>query len=436
MKNFKLRILLWGAVFLWLGVLRFEMALPRVNENFIGFYNGQSVELQGQISNEPDVRETHQKITVGNIKINSRDRSGPVHGKILINTFKSMNLEYGDEVELKCRIQEPGVIESEDRGPDFDYGRYLSVKGIYSVCYSADSIQKIDGDKYFAQKIYGDFLGLKQKFKRVIDSVLPLPSSGVLNAMLLGYRQELTDEMSNSFSQVGLSHIVAISGLHITILAGILFYLFILCGVPRQKSFWPAVIILFLYVALIGFRPSAVRALIMGGLVLYALKIGRLAKALNALVLAAVVLLIINPKLLMFDVGFQLSFLAVLGILYFYPLLNKKTIKQKNNKAKFFNTSLGQAIKSILLVTVAAQILTLPLVFYYFRVISLVAPLANLLVLPILPIIMVGGLLLILIGLISVKLALVPGIMVWVLISYVLKVVDVLGQIPWGHFTF
>jgi competence protein ComEC len=228
---------------------------------------------------------------------------------------------------------------------------------------------------------------------------------------------------------------VAISGLHITILAGILFYLFILLGVPRQKSFWPAVLILFLYVCMIGFRASAIRAFIMGTLVLYALKIGRLSKSINALVLAGAILLLINPKLLLWDVGFQLSFLAVLGILYFYPLLTK-TLKHKNTKTQLLNNRFVDVVVSIFFVTLSAQIFTLPLVFYYFRVISLVSPLANLLVLPILPVVMVSGLILIILGLIWSKLAFAFGILIWLLLSYIFKVVELLSQIPFGHFTF
>jgi len=434
------RIILLGAFFLFLGILRFNISVPVIDENHIKHYNDSVIEFTGQISSEPDVREKHTKLILNNLELacrspveldvleGSRGEGGKVQGKILVNAYKYGDYNYADWVKIECELNTPGIIESDNEfSRDFDYGRYLGVKGIYSTCYKPESIEKIN-NQYLTinNKIYKKLINSKQKFKEIIDANLPLPQSGLLNAMLLGYKRELLPEIADQFSQTGMSHIVAISGLHITIIAGILFYLFILLGVPRSKSFWPALTILFLYIIMIGFRASATRAFIMAALLLYALKIGRLSKSINALILAGSVLLIINPKLLLYDIGFQLSFLAVLGILYFYPLFNK-WLEFISDKYK---------IRSIIGVTLSAQILTLPLVVYYFGILSIISPVANLLVLPILPVVMVGGMILIILGLIWAKLAFIFGILIWIILSYVLKVIELLSQIPYAFFKF
>lgn len=425
-SNFKIRLLFLGVIFLFLGLGRYEMSLPKIDENHIAFYNGQTIEFVGQIAAEPDVREKHVKITVNSQQLTVNKRGIKVKGKVLVNYYKFSDFNYGDWVKIRCELETPGVIETDDNGQDFDYGQYLSVKEIYSVCYRPELVEKIwfnrgttrNSTRNYAEAFYTGVINVKHKFKNIIDQNLSLPQSGLLEAMLLGYRRELSSEIIDQFSKTGISHIIAISGLHITIIAGLLFYFLMILGVPRQRSYWPALFILFLYVLMIGFRASAIRALIMGAALYYALVIGRLKNSINVLILAAVVLLLINPKLLMFDVGFQLSFLAVLGILYFYPLL-EKWLAFITDRYK---------IRSLICLTLSAQVLTLPLIFYYFGHLPIVSPLTNLLILPILPVVMVGGIIMIFLGLIWSKLAFVMGIFLWVILSYVIKVAEILSM--------
>ncbi len=446
----KYRLMFLGAIFLFLGILRFAVSMPKINENQIAFYNNSKAEFAGQVVAEPDMREKYVKLTLGHLEIQKGNgRLHRIQGKALVNVYKYYeNYNYGDWLKVKCRLEKPGIIAAKgDFSRNFDYGKYLAVSGIFSVCYRPENIERLASVKPKIIRRYTEvFLGAvfkaKQKFKKIIDKNLPLPHSGLLEAMLLGYRRELPKEIIKQFSQTGVSHIVAISGLHISILAGILFYLFVLLGVPRQKSFWPTVAILFLYVILIGFRASAVRSFIMAMFLLYALKIGRLSKSVNALIFAGVILLALNPKLLMADVGFQLSFLAVLGILYFYPLFIKalkprqRISPSRKNILRFLNSRFFNSVLSIVFVTFSAQILTLPLVVYYFGVLSVISPLANLLILPILPVVMIGGIILIVLGLIWSKLAFMFGILVWIILSYILKIIEFLSQMPFGHFEF
>jgi len=452
--RFRYRIILLGAIFLFLGILRYEISLPKVNQNHIAFYNGQQVELIGQISSEPDARERYVKLTISNLQLTinkkqSKVKNKKVKGKVLVNAYKyGGDYNYGDWVKVRCKLEKPGIFESGNKGRDFDYGQYLSVKGVYAVCYRPDFVKKVavdlSGLARIKTRIYAKVIDAKQKFKNIIDQNLPLPQSGLLNAMLLGYRRELSPEIIDQFSKTGVAHIIAISGLHITFIAGILFYFFIILGVPRQKSFWPAILILFLYVLMIGFRASAIRAFIMGAALFYALKIGRLKNSINILILAAVILLLINPKLLFFDISFQLSFLAVLGILWFYPFLSNwlasislagvknmfhiKQRKHEDQSTQKISSVFGKGkFCSVVALTLSAQALTLPLVFYYFGRIPIISPITNLLILPLLPVILVLGILMILLGLIWSKLAFGIGILLWLILSYIIKVTSILS---------
>jgi len=432
-KNKIYRVIFLGAVFLFLGALRFKISEPKINQNNIAFYNNQQIEFVGKIVDEPEMREKSVKLTIDDLKIYKKNNAlFPVSGKILVNYYKFNDLKFGDLIKVKCKLQKPGIIKS-NVWRDFDYGKYLSVKNIYSVCYRSEISKFVEDDKFifyqsFTNKLFFNFenelILLRKKFKKIIDLNLPLPESGLLNAVLLGYRQEIPNDLRANFSKAGVSHIVAISGLHISIIALIVFYIFIWFGVSRRKAFLPSILFLFLYVAMISFRASAVRAFIMSALALYALKIGRLKFSFNLLVLAGIILLLFNPKLLIFDVGFQLSFLAIAGILLFFEKIQKwLEIFISNFK-----------IRSIVAITLSAQILTLPLVFYYFGVISFISPISNLLILPILPFVLVGGILLIIFGLIYGQLAFVFGwFLIWFL-KYIIFVVEILVKIPGGWF--
>jgi len=238
-----------------------------------------------------------------------------------------------------------------------------------------------------------------------------------LSAIILGDRSELDLETKNLFSQTGISHIISISGMHISIVSILTFWILIYFGLSRKKAFYFIVIFLIFYLCLIGFIASAIRAVIMGLILMYGYKEGRLANSGRALVFAAGILLLINPRLLRWDVGFQLSFLATFGIIYFYNYINNFL-----NKVRM----ISEKINAILAVTLSAQVLTLPLVFYYFNVFSYVSPITNLLVIPVLPVILIFGLLLISIGFIWSKIAFVLSIFIYFILEYIIKISEIL----------
>ena len=237
-------------------------------------------------------------------------------------------------------------------------------------------------------------------------------------------KRKLSEDLKQKLNIAGVRHITAISGMHIMILSGILMYLGIALGLYRGQAFYFAIILLLLFIIMVGAPASAIRAGIMGGLFLLAQKVGRLKSASRVIVFAAAVMLAFNPLLLKLDVGFQLSFLAVMGIIYLMPIFQYYFLKW------FPIKFLG----GLLSMTLAAQVFTLPILIYNFGYVSLVAPFTNVLVVPLLPYIMISGFIFGLSGMILQSLGWVLSWPSWLLLTYLVIVVDFFSQAPKASF--
>lgn len=393
---------------------------PKIDKNHLAFYNNQGqTTFQGLVIKEPDRRANHVKLTVEAPVVGIHE-SPLLRGRVLVNSYLYPEYQYGDLLEITCRLKTPEPVE------DFAYDKYLAKFKIYSLCYQP-KIKLIEKNR--GNRLYGKILQLKNKLAKIIDSSLPIPHSALLKAILLGQKKEIPQDLLNKFSRVGISHIIAISGMHITIITAILFNFFLAIGIRRKISFYLIAASLILFVTMIGFPASAVRASIMGIINLLAMQVGRLNKSSWSLILTATIMLAINPLLLFYDVGFQLSFMAVLGIM---KLSNKIEIIWQRLKLKI-PTTLG--IRESLTMTLAAQITTLPLIIYHFGQASLISPLANILILPLLPIIMILGFSFTLVGLISLSLTRVLFWFEWLILSYLIKVVEIFTSWQWTAVT-
>ncbi|MFH1610371.1 MAG: ComEC/Rec2 family competence protein [Patescibacteria group bacterium] len=393
---FFITILIIGLI---IGVLRFDISKP--GDNSVAALNEDKIIFIGTVDEAPLSKINKQTMVLNLIEIYNKKYVD----KVLVTTELYPRYEFNQKLKISCELKKPGKFEN------FDYGEYLANSGIYMLCY----YPKIEILGYAEKKNIKEFF-INLKFKQVdlINTNLSPPYSSLLSAIILGEKSELDNSTREIFSKAGISHIVAISGMHIAIISLIFFYFFLYLGFSRQKSFKYIFIILIFYLLLIGFKASAIRAVIMGLIVMYGLKEGRLSSSGRAIIFAATFLLLLNPRLLRFDVGFQLSFLATIGIIYFYPFINKwiKIISEK--------------IRGIISITLSAQVLTLPLVFYYFGIVSFISPITNVLVLPILPFLMVFGLLFVSIGFIWQPIATFLGILIWIVLEVIIKISEIL----------
>lgn len=388
-------------LFLVFGVYRHQqiiLNIPHVEE--------QNVNFVGLVVEEPDVRETHTKLTL--IKTEPRT----IEGKVLVTVGRYPEYQYGDKLKITGELQKPQVFA------DFNYRDYLIKDGIYSVIYFPE-IELIEKESFREQfsETYGKILRFKEKLRESIEKNLSPPQSSILAAVLLGDKRKISDEFKEKLNIAGLRHITAISGMHVAILTGILMTAFIGFGFRRKPAFYLTIIIITFFIVMTGLQSSAVRAGIMGGILLLARYLGRVSISSRALVFAAAVMLAMNPLLLRLDVGFQLSFLAVLGIIYLMPYL-EKWIKFR-----------------ILAMTLAAQIFTLPILIYNFGYISSVSPLTNILIVPLLPFIMISGFIFASAGVIWPLLGWLIAWPVWLLLSCVVKIIDTFSQLSFAAVT-
>jgi len=229
-----------------------------------------------------------------------------------------------------------------------------------------------------------------------------------------GDKRKITDDLKEKLNVAGVRHITAISGLHVAILTSILMTILISVGFWRQQAFWFSIILITLFIVMTGFQSSAVRAGIMGGIFLLGQYSGRMGVSSRLIVIAAALMLTHNPLLLKLDVGFQLSFLAMIGIIYLMPVF----------QGWFRKIPTMFQLRDVLAMSLSAQVFTLPILIYNFGYLSLVAPITNILIIPLLPFIMLLGFISGFIGIIFQPLGWVLSWPVWGLLTYLIKVID------------
>jgi len=402
-KNKKMVVAGGAILFLALGVWRTNNSLENVKKSLSGAKIGPA-EFTGTVSKEPEIDEKYQKIIVEDEEKN----------EILINSDVYPKYKYGDQLKISCVLEKPkNYTES-----NFNYPMYLAKDGIYRICNRAEiSLLRSNGGNAF----YSFVLFLKNKFEEKISAVFPDPEGAYLKGLLLGGSKRMTRDLSEAFQKTGTTHAVAVSGYNVTIVAAFLMWIGIWLGLWRQQVFSFALIGIIFFVLMTGAPSSAVRAGIMGSLVIWAMKEGRLAHSTNAILFAAASMLAINPLLLRYDAGFQLSFLATLGIVWLYPLFEK-----------YFQRGSANIFKETLLMTMAAQIFVLPILLNSFEKLSIVSPLANLIILPVIPVIMGAGFLAGIAGLILVPLSKLIGFLPYVLLKAELYAVQLMASLPWA----
>ena len=252
-------------------------------------------------------------------------------------------------------------------------------------------------------------------------------AKGVAEAIVFGYKEDLDQDWMDAFSKTGTIHVLAVSGLHV----GIIFFLLSsILGLSKSKgwSLWfksaIAVLVLFLYALLTGFSPSVSRAALMFSAVIVGKAIGRDSSIYNTLCFAAFILVLIDPMSI-FNVGFQFSFLAVVGIV-FYNDYFRALLPQ--------STWLGDRIVSLLAVSLAAQLVTFPLGLYYFHQFPNYFLVSNLIVIPCITVILYAGIFFVAFGWLADSIAQFFAWLTEAYIQFIYAVVHFLEKLPFAFF--
>jgi competence protein ComEC len=261
---------------------------------------------------------------------------------------------------------------------------------------------------------------------------MPEPQASLAQGIVLGIRYNIPQEIKDNFSRTGTAHILAISGANLSIMAGMLLSIGIwLFGKRRHIYIWLALGVIWLYTLITGMQPPVVRGAIMASLFLAAELLGRQRTAITSLAFAAAVMVGVNPPIL-WDASFQLSFLAMAGLIFLAPPLQTLGRKAVNKTIgeEGIGISLANIVTDSFSVTLAATIAVWPVIAHYFGLVSLVSPLATFLALLALPAIIATGALAGLIGLLFLPLAQVIGWIAWLFTSYMLLVVNGFASLP------
>jgi len=273
---------------------------------------------------------------------------------------------------------------------------------------------------------------LRNRLSQTMAEVLPEPQASLAQGIILGKRGTIPSPLRDDFTRTGTAHLLAISGLHLSIVAGILLSLGIwLFGRRRYTYIWLALGVIWLYAILTGMHPPVVRAAIMVSLFLTAELLGRQRSAITALAFAAAVMVGISPQIL-WTAAFQLSFLAMAGLIFIFPPL--QAVGRRAINATLGEDGLAVRIANIATdsfsVTLGAVIAVWPLIAHYFGVVSFVGPLATFLALPALPGIIIIGVLAGGLGLIALPIAYPIGWLAWLFLSYMLLIVNGFAALP------
>lgn len=393
----------------------------------VSVYNDltEAVKVSGVISDEPKIGLGDVKYEVDTSEIEINGRNEKIGGKILLSASKYPVYQYGDEIEIIGKLKTPPAFD------DFNYRAYLAKENVFSIVNYSKKISLISSGN---GKIYYSYIfALKNKIEKIIADILPEPQASFLSALLIGSRGALPDDLLESFSRTGTTHIIAISGYNIAIIASVFAATLGFFRFSRPFIFWLTVFMIILFTILTGAQASVVRAAIMGFLVLLASKEGRIYQITNAIIFSAAAMLWFNPKLLRWDAGFQLSFLATLGLIYIHPVLSSfLNKKDKNVKSDKILSRIAGSGKEIFLASLSAQIAVLPVLIYNFDQFSLISPLANVLILPVIPLTMFFGFAAAGIGFIFLPVAKIIGYIAWLFLSYEIFIAEKFAGLPYA----
>ncbi len=325
----------------------------------------------------------------------------------------------GEQYTLSCTLERP-----ENFSTDFNYRRYLAKEGVSYLCKRATTVTKEPNDT--RATLYDILYAPRFWLEDTLQKLYPNPESALAAGLLLGGSNRLPSVAEEQFQRLGLTHIVAVSGYNIVIIINTFLLIGIWCGLNRKKAILVSLIGIFFFVVMIGAPASAVRAGLMTGAALGSFFIGRPSYSFRALFLAVLVMVTWNPLVLLYDAGFQLSFLATIGVLFSLSL--GKNVFSEQPLRRFFQETLWLSF--------FVYLFLLPILLYHFQQFTPLSILANSVFLPLVPIAMLFSFLGAVAMSIFPSLGLLAGWLGYMPLTIILRGTEYLSQIPWSSIPF
>ena len=389
-----------------LGLLRTEIAWQQFNHSPLESVLQQQVALTGQVIKEPETREnsTHLYVRID-------------EDVVLVTTDRYSQVRYGDEVFIEGELERPESFTT-DLGRDFNYPGYLLARGVeYKISFAQVETHSSGNGSLLIMFLLSE----KQRLMDGIELSIPEPQAGLGEGLLLGVKQALGEDLEKDFRTTGIIHIVVLSGYNVMLVVA--FVMFVLSVfLPRKVRFVVGIIAIIGFALIVGLSATVVRASVMASLLLIAQAYGRTYDILRALLFAGAVMICINPFLLLYDIGFQFSFMATLGLVLIAPRF-ESLLTEGFNKIGF---------KDFLIATIATQIAVLPLLLYYIGEVSLIAVVVNVLVLPLVPLAMLATFLAGVVALFSINLAIPFAFVAHAVLTYIITLATFFATLPFA----
>ncbi len=337
----------------------FVMLFSTVNKT--GDIYGSEFLIKGTVCKTSFTLDNRESVTVKNVSVYENGIENKIKGKAVIYTDENNFVKLGDTIGAWC------VKRSDDYNfTGFDYGNYMLLN---RIAFAADTT-----DVYFIENngsgIYGKICDLRDKVNSVTDNIYTKDDVGIIKAVSTGDTSGLSKNARNLFTSAGIAHILAISGLHIAIVAGAIIALLEILGINKRKSSLIAVIILGFYTVFTGGNTAVLRSFIMTAVVLMGRVFYRRGDALNSCSIAGIIILLLNPYSL-FSIGFQLSFVSVAALIALVDFTEK-------------SNNIIEKLKGGVIASLFVSVVTFPIISYNFYTVPLYGFITNIFVVPVL----------------------------------------------------
>lgn len=417
-------------------------ATPRFGVEEIGHYRdlGGKFQVLGEVTGEPDVRSDAQNLVVSVIQLSMVTGAVvPVTGKMMVKAQRYPEYRYGEILQISCKLQTPPVFEK------FSYAAFLAKDDIFVLC-GQPGIRRINNAPSVEWSVGGFFDGARRGFWSNVfmlkgwmiarvNELYSEPAASLVAGILIGARRAIPQSVLDDFNAAGLTHVLAISGYNVSMMIAV--FGFFCKGAARRWRYVGMFAGVLALVALTGFSASVLRAAWMGCITLFAQAFGRKGSAVHLLLVSGVIMVCLSPRMILVDLSFQLSFLSTLGILLFMPRIERFEEKFLKGSCRWpfaCYKKIPAFMREGFWVTMAAQVFTTPLLLFQFGRFSLIAPIANIFVLPFVPWLMLFSFCGLVLSFLFFPLGQLLSFIAHVIVMVMLFLVNVFASLPFASF--
>lgn len=398
------------------GAAAYSLLVPTPRTSLDDLVGIKKTVIEGIVIADPDRRE---KVAMVKLRVDTLAGAMIYHSRptVLLSVDPFTSLAYGDRITAEGTLKYPEPFDT-DSGRTFDYPQYLRAQGVlYTMSFAKiEVIRGGDGNRAIAK-----LLDIKHLLERGINASLPAPESSLLGGLLIGDKHSLGATTTAAFRNAGVVHIIVLSGYNIALVMNAV--LFMLASIlPRIAAYSVAGLFIIGFAVMTGGSETTIRAVVMALIMMLASVLHRPKAALRALLFAAALMAISNPFLVLYDLSFQLSVLATLGLIVFADTIAARI--------RFVPKALG--LREIVATTLATQVTVLPLLVLSVGQVSLVFLATNPLILPAVPVAMLTGFISSLVALVSPVLALPFSSVAYLILAYIINIATWFGSLPFA----